>query len=37
VPFGALGHLFARAIGGHGTFDATLAVFAFAVSVRSRC
>jgi hypothetical protein len=33
VLFGGLGHLLARALGGRGTFDATLAVFAFSLSV----
>jgi hypothetical protein len=33
VLFGALGHLFARALGGQDTFEATLAVFAFGLSV----
>jgi hypothetical protein len=31
--FGALGHRLARAVGGRGTFDATLAVLAFSLSV----
>ncbi len=33
VQFAAVGHLLARALGGRGTFEATLAVFAFGLGV----